>query len=103
MQIWSKTCFVYAIAAMLAAFACHCSRAASIDIIVGAPGVLLPNYPSATVLSFDDLALGSLPSFIFNGGTLSGSAAIEQTTLAGNYARPAQDTTRYLTVSYLPP
>ncbi len=74
--------------------------AASIDIAAGAPGVLSPGLPGATVLGFDNLPVGGLPSYQFNGGALSGSGAIENTSLVGKYAQPAGDTTNFLTVSY---
>jgi len=57
----------------------------------------------ATVLTFDDLPVGSLPSYRFRGGTLSGSGAKEDTTLVGEYAQPAGDATEFFTVSYLYP
>ena len=68
-----------------------------------APGALLPSLPLATVLTFDDLPVGSLPSYRFRGGTLSGSGAKEDTTLVGEYAQPAGDATEFFTVSYLYP
>jgi hypothetical protein len=52
------------------------------------------------VLDFDNLPLGGLPGYQFGGGTLSGTGAIENTSLLGKYAQPAGDTTNFLTVSY---
>jgi hypothetical protein len=75
-------------------------RATPIDISAGPPGTLSPSDLSATILTFDDLAVGSLPFYQFSGGTLSGSAAIENTSLVGKYAQPAGDTTNYLAISY---
>jgi hypothetical protein len=75
-------------------------RATPIDITAGVPGALSPSLPGETVLGFDDLPIGALPSYQFDGGTISGSDAIEDTTLIGKYAQPAGDTTNYLTVSY---
>jgi hypothetical protein len=89
--------------AVVTAFFSLCSRlvwATPIDIAAGAPGALSPSLPGATVLGFDDLPIGALPSYQFNGGTISGSGAIEDTSLIGKYAQPAGDTTNYLTVSY---
>jgi len=74
--------------------------ATPIDITAGAPGALSPSPPEATVLGFDDLPIGALPSYQFNDGTISGSGAIEDISLIGKYAQPAGDTTNYLTVSY---
>jgi hypothetical protein len=87
-------------AAMFALLASDAARATPIDVTGGPPGTLSPNDLSATILTFDDLALGSLPLYQFSGGALSGSAAIENTSLVGRYAQPAGDTTNYLTVSY---
>jgi len=87
-------------AAMFALLASDAARATPIDVTVGPPGTLSPSDPSAIVLTFDDLAVGSLPLYQFSGGALSGSAAIENTSLVGEYAQPAGDTTNYLAVSY---
>jgi len=87
-------------AAMFALLASDAARATPIDVTVGPPGTLSPSDPSAIVLTFDDLAVGSLPLYQFSGGALSGSAAIENTSLVGKYAQPSGDTTNYLTVSY---
>jgi hypothetical protein len=75
-------------------------RGAPIDISAGNPGSLSPNAAAATVLTFDDLPLGSLPYYEFAGGTLTGDGAIEDASLPGEFAQPAGDPTRYLTVSY---
>lgn len=75
------------------------ARAVSIDVTTEAAGVLSPNRSSATVLTFDGLSVGSLPSYRFNGGVLSGSGAIENTTIIGRSAQPAGDRTNYLTVA----
>jgi hypothetical protein len=90
----------YTAAAVFALLTSDAVRATPIDITAGSPGTLLPNDLSATVLTFDDLAIGSLPAYQFSGGALSGSAAIENTSLVGIYAQPAGDTTNYLAVSY---
>jgi len=87
-------------AAVFALLTSDAVRATPIDITAGSPGTLLPNDLSATVLTFDDLAVGSLPAYQFSGGALSGSAAIENTSLVGIYAQPAGDTTNYLSISY---
>jgi len=87
-------------AAVFALLTSDAVRATPIDISAGPPGTLWPNDLSATVLTFDDLAVGSLPAYQFTGGALSGSADIENTNLVGKYAQPAGDTTNYLTVSY---
>jgi hypothetical protein len=87
-------------AAVFALLTSDAVRATPIDITAGSPGTLLPNDLSATVLTFDDLAIGSLPAYQFSGGALSGSAAIENTSLVGIYAQPAGDTTNYLSISY---
>jgi hypothetical protein len=90
----------YTAAAVFALLTSDAVRATPIDITAGSQGTLLPNDLSATVLTFDDLAVGSLPAYQFNGGALSGSAAIENTSFAGKFAQPAGDTTNYLAVSY---
>src|SRR5258708_10159065 len=87
-------------AAVFALLASDAARATPIDVTVGHPGTLSPSDPSAIVLTFDDLAVGSLPLYQFSGGALSGSGSIENTSLVGKYAQPAGDTTNYLTVSY---
>jgi hypothetical protein len=87
-------------AAVVALLTSDAVRATPIDITAGSPGTLLPNDLSATVLTFDDLAVGSLPAYQFSGGALSGSAAIENTSLVGKFAQPAGDTTNYLAISY---
>ena len=69
------------------------AQATSIDVSAESPGVLWPSLPSATVLTFDDLPVGSLPSYQFSGGTLSGSGAIEDSSVVGKYAQPAADDT----------
>ena len=76
------------------------AQATSISVSAEAPGVLLPSLPSAAVLTFDNLPVGSLPSLQFSGGTLSGSAAEENTSVVGKFAQPAGDATGFLTVSY---
>jgi hypothetical protein len=74
--------------------------AAAIDIIAADPGVMTPSLPSAIMLSFDDLSVGGLPSYQFNGGSLTGAGGIVDTSLVGRYAQPAGDATNYLSVSY---
>jgi hypothetical protein len=76
------------------------AQATSISVSAEAPGVLLPSLSSATVLTFADLPVGSLPSYQFSGGALSGSGAEEDTSVGGKFARPAGDATGFLTVSY---
>jgi hypothetical protein len=76
------------------------AQAMSIGVSSEASGVLLPSLPWATVLTFDELPVGSLPSYQFSGGTLSGSGAVEDTSVLGKYAQPAGDATSFLTVSY---
>ena len=76
------------------------ARATAIDISAEAPGALLPNAPWASVLTFDDLPVGELQSYDFAGGTLTGNGATEDDSLPGKFAQPADDPTRYFTVSY---
>jgi hypothetical protein len=76
------------------------AQATSIGVSARAPGVLLPSLSSATVLTFNDLPVGSLPSYQFSGGTLSGSGAVEDTSVVGKFAQPAGDATGFLSVSY---
>ena len=90
---------VYVLIAALTLFGCHRVQAAPIDVTAGAPGVLTPDLASATVLTFDDLPIGILPFYAFDGGTLSGSGAILDVWLPQS-APPAGDTTKYLAVSY---
>jgi hypothetical protein len=85
--------------AALTLFGCYRAQAAPIDVTAGAPGVLTPDLASATVLTFDDLPIGVLPFYGFDGGTLSGSGAILDLWLP-HAAPPAGDTTKYLAVSY---
>jgi hypothetical protein len=74
--------------------------AAPIAVLAGAPGILSPSDAFATVLSFDELQVGVLPTYQFDGGTLTGAGAIEDTSLAGKYAQPAGHAGNFLTVSY---
>jgi len=76
------------------------AQATSISVSAEAPGVLLPSLASATLLTFDNLPVGSLPAYQFNGGALSGSGAVEDTSVVGKFAQPAGDATGFLTVSY---
>lgn len=71
-----------------------------VEITAEAPGVLLPTGFGGTVLSFDELPVGNLPSYQFNGGALSGAGAIENTSIKGISAQPAGTGTGYLTASY---
>ena len=87
-------------AALFGVLAWHGAQAANIDIVAGDAGVLTPSFGLASVLGFDDLAIGGLPSYQFSGGSLTGSGAIENTSLVNRYAIPADDSTPYLTVSY---
>src|SRR5689334_2442588 len=75
-------------------------RARPIDITAEAPGVLLPTGLRGSVLSFDTMPVGRLPSYQFNGGSLSGGGAIENTSIVGMSAQPAGSGTGYLTASY---
>lgn len=74
-------------------------HATTVDVTAAAPWVMTPSLSSATVLTFDALPIGSLPSLQFNGGSLSGSGAIENTSFPG-YAEPAGDSTPFMTVSF---
>jgi hypothetical protein len=74
--------------------------ASPIEITAGDPGSLWPSDPTATVLTFDCLPVGQLPSYGFVGGSLTGNGAIEATSIPGKSAQPAGDPTNYLTVSY---
>jgi hypothetical protein len=87
-----------AVASLLAAS--QSAQSTSVSVSAEAPSALLPSLPLATVLTFDDLPVGSLSSYRFRGGTLSGSGAEEDTSLVGEYAQPAGDATGFLTVSY---
>jgi len=73
--------------------------AAPIAVLTGDPGILSPSDAFATVLDFDELQVGVLPTHHIDGGTLTGASAIEDTSLAGKYAQPA-GRGDYLTVSY---
>ena len=91
--------------ACVAALACTLmlagvGRARPIDITAEAPGVLLPTGLPGSVLSFDAMPVGRLPSYQFNGGSLSGGGAIENTSIIGMSAQPAGSGTGYLTASY---
>jgi len=88
---------IVAAACLLAMF--QSAQATSISVSAEIPGALLPSLPSATVLTFDDIPVGGLPSYQFNGGALSGSGAVEDTS-NGKFAQPAGDATGFLTVSY---
>ena len=76
------------------------AQATPIDVSAESPGVLWPSLPSATVLTFDNLPVGNLPSYQISDGTLSGSGAIEDSSVVDKYAQPAADATSFLTVSY---
>src|SRR5205823_460047 len=91
--------FVGAVVAGLIFLASTPVLAAAIDIIAADLGVMTPSLPSAILLSFDDLPVGSLPSYQFNGGSLTGTGAVEDTSLVARYAQPAADATNYLSVS----
>jgi hypothetical protein len=83
----------------IAALASPVNQAGSIDIIAGAPGQMSPDDTAATVLTFDDLSLGSLGAgYSFAGGTLSGDGTIESGTNA-YAAAPAGDASHYLSAS----
>jgi hypothetical protein len=83
-----------AVASLLAAF--QSAQSTSVSVSAEAPSALLPSLPLATGLTFDDLPVGSLSSYRFRGGTLSGSGAEEDTSLVGEYAQPAGDATGFL-------
>ena len=76
------------------------AQATSISVSAEAPGALLPSLPSATILTFDDIPVGRLPSYQFNRGVLSGSGAAEDSSVVAKFAQPAGDATGFLTVSY---
>jgi len=76
------------------------AQATSISVSAEAPGALLPSLPSATILTFDDIPVGRLPSYQFNRGVLSGSGAEEDSSVVAKFAQPAGDATGFLTVSY---
>lgn len=79
------------------------ARAAPINISAGDPGTVLPSYGSATLLNFDELSVGPLPLYQFNGGTLSGSGAIEAQSQANMFAQPDGIVGHFLTVSLQAP
>ncbi len=70
----------------------------AIDVTAGAPGQLTPSDSATTVLTFDNLAVGALPSYIFVGGSLSGAGAVEDTTSA-DFAMPYDDDSNFLAVA----
>lgn len=84
------------VAALLGA-AAHAAQATPV-VIANPAGSFTPALASATVLTFDNVALGPLPSYNFAGGKLTGDGGIEDTT-TGTYAEPFGDATNYLTVS----
>ena len=92
--------FLTVAAALVLPLASQDARATPIEITAGASGALLSEVPSATVLTFDGLPVGRLPFYQFDGGTLSGSGYIENTSVEAKYAEPAGDRTNYLTISY---
>ena len=79
------------------------AAAGEIDVSIGSAGTLLPTRSSVAVLDFNNLSIGSLPSYQFSGGTLTGMGAIEDTSLMEIAAEPAGDTSNYLTVAGLSP
>ena len=89
---------IVAAACLLAMF--QSAQATSISVSAEVPGALLPSLQSATVLTFDDIPVGGLPSYQFNRGALSGSGAVEDTSIVDKFAQPAGDATGFLTVSY---
>ncbi len=105
----------WVIGASAAAIACVMGLGSSpavavpIEVIAGAPGVISPSDASASVITFDALSAGALPSYLFNSDgpngsvTLTGSGAIENTSLINNFAQPAGITGNFLTVSYPDP
>jgi hypothetical protein len=80
-------------------FATAPAWAVPIDISAGDPGTLLPSDDSATLLTFNELAVGPLPSYEFDGGTLSGSGAIEDKSEVNKFAQPDGIDGNFLTVS----
>src|SRR5258707_12898344 len=87
-------------AAMFALLASDAARATPIDVTVGPPGTLSPSDPSAIVLTFDDLAVGSLPLYQFSGGGFSGAAPTVQTTPLSKYWHPAWGPHKYVAPSF---
>ena len=88
------------IAAAFLLAASQSAQATSIRVSAEAPGIVLPSVPLIAVLTFDDLPVGSLPSYQFRGGTSSGSGAVEDASVVDKYAQPAGDATSFLTVAY---
>ncbi len=82
------------------------AQATPIEVIAGDAGVLSPSNASATVMTFDDLAVGTLTYYQFDGGgsngtaTITGAGAIENTSVTGAFAQPAGITGNFLTVAY---
>jgi hypothetical protein len=74
------------------------SAQASSIVTADAAGSFTPSDASATILTFNSLALGALPSYVFAGGSLTGDGGVEDTTTS-TYAEPAGDVAPYLTVS----
>src|ERR1700722_14889653 len=89
---------IIALAAGALLWAPSSAAQASPLIPVDAPGSFVPSDAAATLLTFDSLPAGALPSYAFAGGTLTGNGGIESGT-TGTYAAPAGDGTPYLTVS----
>jgi hypothetical protein len=88
-------------AALAVAAVCE-ARAAPITVTAEAPGILAPSVSAATVLTFENLPVGALSSYTFEGGTLAGAGAILDSTVS-HAAQPFGDATKYLAVSYAAP
>jgi hypothetical protein len=82
------------------------AQATPIEVIAGDAGVFSPNNAAATVLTFDGLPVGILPYYQFDGdgsngtATLTGSGAIENTSVIGAFAQPAGIAGNFLTIAY---
>ncbi len=87
-----------AVAALLLSLSIGEAEAGQITVTAAAPGVLMPSNASTQLLTFDNLPVGALPSFVFSGGSLTGNGAVETTTTS-RFARPAGDISPYLTVA----
>jgi hypothetical protein len=92
--------YICAVSAGVLGLLSSSALAAPIAVLAGDPWILSPSDASATVLTFDELQVGVLLTYQFDGGTLTGSGAIEDTSLVGKFAQPAGHAGNYLTVSY---
>ncbi len=77
----------------------------AIVVTAGEPGSLSPDDNMASSISLDGVALGLLPSYVFDSGgpngavTLTGTGVVANTSLDGVYAQPAGVFGNYLAVS----